>query len=175
MDELSPIGRAAVTCAPEPREHAVLDEAPVLVAVDFSPHSEEALRWACDYAGTVGAPLEILHVVHDPGRSPGHYRSENGDILEPMTDVAQRRLEELLAQFRATHPDASALNNAKTICITGLPTTRILEVASLHGARMLVLGHRGHNELAALLLGSTSKQVARHAKIPVTIVRAKEQ
>ena len=45
---------------------------PILVPVDFSPHSEAALVCAAELAGTLGNELIILHVVHDPGDAPGY-------------------------------------------------------------------------------------------------------
>ena len=65
---------------------------PVVVAVELSESSKAALRWACGYAEAVGAPLEILHVVHDPGDSPGTYSPDGNDLLEPMADVAMCHL-----------------------------------------------------------------------------------
>ena len=145
---------------------------PVVVAVDFSEPSEEALRWAGDYAESVAAPIEVLHVVHDPALRPGQYRPEGDDLLEPMADVAERKLAEFLARFRAAHPGANGLEQAKAICIEGLPASTIVKVARQRGARLLVLGSRGRAGLAELFLGSTSHEVARHAPMPVTIVPA---
>ena len=48
-------------------------EHPVLVPVDFSPHSEAALLHAVGVAGCMEQPLVVLHVVHDPGDMPGYY------------------------------------------------------------------------------------------------------
>ena len=45
----------------------------ILVPVDFSPHSQSALVFACDLAERIKASLVILHVVHDPGEAPGYY------------------------------------------------------------------------------------------------------
>jgi hypothetical protein len=42
---------------------------------------------------------------------------------------------------------------------------------STHPRRLLVLGARGRNPLASLLLGSTSDHSARHAACPVLVVR----
>ena len=49
---------------------------PILVAVDFSPHSEAALAWGLTYGRLLGVPVIVLHVVHDPARSPGSYVPE---------------------------------------------------------------------------------------------------
>ena len=167
LDEARAVGPAARTS-----HEAVAAQGPVVVAIDFSADSERALLWACSYAGAIGAPLEILHVVHDPPEAPGRYRADNGDPLEPMADVARRKMVELVDRLRAEHPDGGALETATMLCTQGLPDSCILEVAQRHGAQLLVLGSRGRNGLARVLLGSTSQRVTRHAPMPVTIVKS---
>lgn len=147
-------------------------EAPVLVAVDFSPDSEAAVVWACDYAKKIGASLEILHVVHDPADAPGTYKPDNGDQLEPMADVAQRKLATFLERVGRDHPGLSNLETARSSCTAGLPASTILQVAQAHGAQHLVLGNRQRKGLARILHGSTTNQVAGHARLPVTVVKA---
>lgn len=143
---------------------------PVLVAVDFSSESEAALVWACGYAETIGAPLEILHVIHDPADSPGTYKPENGDPLEPMADVARGKLANFLDRVGRDHPEAPGLRTAQTLCVEGLPAATILQVAEAQGAQHLVLGSRHRNGLVRLLHGSVAGQVAGRARLPVTIV-----
>ena len=147
-------------------------EAPVLVAVDFSPDSEAAVVWACEYAEKVGAPLEILHVIHDPADAPGSYKPENGDQLEPMADVAERKLAAFLERVGGTHPALAKLETARSHCTVGLPASTILQVAEAHGAQHLVVGHRQRKGIARILHGSTANQVAGHARLPVTVVKA---
>ncbi len=146
--------------------------APVLVAVELSIGSEAALRWACSYAEAVGAPLEILHVVHDHADSPGTYKPDVGDPLEPMADVASRRLDEFLKRVGRESPELPGLATAKRLCIEGLPAQKILDVARVHGARLLVVGGRCRNSLERLMHGSTAIQIARDAGLPVTVVKA---
>lgn len=147
-------------------------ESPVLVAVEFSPESEAALVWAWNYAKAVGAPLEVLHVVHDPADSPGTYKPSNGDSLQPMADVAQDLLADFLERAGRDHPDLADLEAAKTMCSTGLPAATILRVAEAHRVRHIILGSQRRTSLARLFRGSTANQVVSNAKVPVTIVKA---
>ncbi len=146
--------------------------AAVLVAVELSKSSEAALRWACGYAKAVGAPLEILHVVHDPADSPGTYRPDDGDPLEPIADVARRRLDEFLDRIGRENPRLSGLGAAKRLCVEGLPASKILGVAKAHGARLLVLGGRRRNGIGRLMHGSSALQIARDAELPGTVVKS---
>jgi len=62
---------------------------PVLVAVDFSPYSEQALIWAARVAESFEVPLLVLHVVHDPGSAPGYYeraKKRARELLVPASE-----------------------------------------------------------------------------------------
>ena len=67
--------------------------APILCAVDFSADSCAALSWACRQAELSGAPLVVLHVVHDPASSPGFYRQMEEDWIRPMAEVEREHIE----------------------------------------------------------------------------------
>ena len=64
---------------------------PILVPVDFSKHSEAALWEACELSESMGAPLVVLHVVHDPGDMPGYYtRVSKKKHLTRIEDAAAK-------------------------------------------------------------------------------------
>jgi len=146
---------------------------PVLAAVDFSPHSEAALLWAAEAARRFDAPLLVLHVVHDPEAAPGYYaRAENEGHLRRLEDSARAMLDEFLRRMRRDHPEVSDVKECRSELAVGLPASRILEVAKLGGARMIVMGSQGRTGLAHLLLGSKAERVVQLSPIPVTIVKA---
>lgn len=149
------------------------DGRPILVPVDFSPDSEAALTCAAELAAMVGAPLKVLHVVHDPGQAPGYYAvRSDGKHLQKLEDVAADMLGTFMADVIARHPELAALSTAETVLVTGLPVNRILEIAERIGARMIVMGSQGRTGLAHALLGSKAERVVRLAPVPVTIVKA---
>ena len=145
--------------------------APILLAVDFSPDSEAAFLWAMRAAGCSGAPLVVLHVVHDPGSAPGYYsRQDASGRLVPMEEAAREMLESFLAKMKA-HPAAGQGVETASRMTSGLPANRILEVAADCGAQMIVVGSKGRTGLEHLLLGSKAERVAQLSPIPVTIVK----
>jgi len=148
------------------------DDAPILVAVDFSQDSAAALRWAARAAERFDAPLLVLHVVHDPEDAPGSYARAPQAPLAQIEEVARSMLAEFLEGARREDTVVGGLARLESRIVVGLPTHRILEVAEQVGARMIVLGGRGRTRLADLLLGSKTERVASMAKVPVTIVRA---
>ena len=147
------------------------DDGPIIAAVDFSSDSERALLWAARQAELEGAPLLVLHVVHDPAASPGFYHKPDEDWLRPMVDAAEQMMKEFLAKTRADHPDLEPLISAKTRMVSGLPAGRISEVAEEVSARMVVLGSRGRSGLEAVLLGSVAERVAQISPAPVVVVK----
>lgn len=158
---------------PQSSKRVVNGDNPILVALDFTADSQEALLWACDYAAYTSAPVIALHVVHDPGEAPGYYRQADEDLLRPLEDVAADLMKEFLDKMQADHPDVEPLKKVETILVKGIPATRILEIAESTEARMIVMGSRGRTGLPHLLLGSKAERVAQLAPIPVTILKAK--
>ncbi len=148
------------------------DDAPILVAVDFSEDAAAALRWAVRAAARFGAPLLVLHVVHDPEDAPGSYARAARSPLARTEDTARTLLDEFLTEVRGQDPALGHLTPFESRIAVGLPTQRILEVAEQAGAQLIVMGGRGRTRLADLLLGSKTERVAHLAKVPVTIVRA---
>ncbi len=146
---------------------------PVLVAIDFSDDAEAALIWACKYAETTKAPIQALHVVHDPGESPGYYKRGEQDILRPLADVAMDMMAEFLERVAKENPSLKAVGAVEPLLVTGIPESRILEVAKANDARIIVMGSRGRTGLPHLLMGSKAERVVQLSSVPVTIVKAK--
>lgn len=151
------------------------NERPILVAVDFSPHSEAALVWAADAARKFGVALVVLHVVHDPAEAPGYYpramresAGSGSSELHRIEDMARQAMDGFLEDVASRQPELGPLESR---LVVGLPATRILEVASEVGARLIVMGSQGRTGLAHLMLGSKAEQVVRLSRIPVTIVK----
>jgi nucleotide-binding universal stress UspA family protein len=149
---------------------------PILIPVDFSVYSEAALVYAAELAERIGAPLVVLHVVHDLGEAPGYYSVKGRKKqLRRMEDVAADMLDEFLSEVRKAHPERHTLASAETLLVVGLPVTRILETAEKIEARMIVMGSQGRTGLKHIMLGSKAEQVVNLSPIPVTIVKAKKE
>ena len=145
---------------------------PILVPVDFSPHSEAALICAAELAGKQGSKLVILHVVHDPGEAPGYYSVKGRHKqLRRMEDVAAEMLDNFMREVRKKYPERQTLKDAQTIQSVGLPVSRILETANKLNARMIIMGSMGRTGISHVLLGSKAEQVVRLAPMPVMIIK----
>jgi len=149
-----------------------LEDAPILVGIDFSKGSRDALVWAVDAAIAFDAPLCLLHVVHDPAESPGYYRRGVGEgAPDEIQRRAQSMMDEFLTEAREAIDRIEEVRELETNVIVGLPVTRIIEFAEHSGARQIVMGAQGRTALADVLLGSKVDRVTHLAPIPVTIVK----
>ena len=146
---------------------------PVLVPVDFSPHSEAALLKACEFAECSGLPIVVLHVVHDPGDMPSYYsRIAKKKQLVRVEDIADEMFSEFIASIKKKYPDNKSLKKIKTMLVKGIPVTRILQVVEKVDAAMVVMGSLGRTGLKYAFLGSKAEQVVRQSPVTVTIVKS---
>lgn len=159
---------------------ATQDTAPILVPVDFSADSAEALAWAAKLSACSGAALLVLHVVHDLYQAPGYYLralkqagiAPNDESLVQLDRAAAELMIEFLTRVAAEHPQLGPPETVPTLIVSGVPATRILEVAEREHARHIVMGRQGRTRLEQMMLGSKAETVVRGARVPVTILKA---
>jgi len=132
------------------------------------------LLWACHYAAATGAELNPLHVVHDPASAPGFYRSNKEFRNEPMQTVAEDMMVSFLEEIDEEEAGLTGLKELETFTVPGLPPTRIVEVAEMLKASLIVIGSRGHTGLPHRLLGSTSERVVELSPVPVVVVKSED-
>jgi universal stress protein A len=140
----------------------------ILVPVDFSPHSEEALRVAGEIARRYGGTLDIVH-VYDP-------------VVYPLPDgyvmLTQRQLDELFAVFdkqlslMETRAEAAGVGHVETHVRQGIAAADICDFAAQGAFDLIVMGTHGRRGLSHLLLGSVAERVLRLATCPVLTLKA---
>jgi nucleotide-binding universal stress UspA family protein len=136
----------------------------ILVPIDFSQTSAQALPYAASLAERFGAEVILLHVIEplplpvDSGYVPPGPQS-------PDRKVAQDHLLRLRQEvFAADAP-------ARTLVRIGAPFQEIADAAKSLGADLIVLTTHGYTGLTHVLLGSTAERVVRYADCPVLVVR----
>jgi nucleotide-binding universal stress UspA family protein len=132
----------------------------IVVGVDGSPESRQALRWAARIAGPAGARLEAVNAWDYPA-TYGWAAWPAG--WEPARD-AHNALTGIVDEVFTQNPP----KDLELIVREGGAARVLLEQAK--GAMMLIVGSRGHGGFAGLLLGSVSANVAEHADCPVLVV-----
>lgn len=146
--------------------------APILVAIDFSDYSTKALLHAAELAEALKRPLQVLHVIHDPGDAPGYYSPKKAKKqLQHMEERAAEMFSTFIHDTAHKHPKNRPLKKPNLILVSGLPVTRILEIEKRINPYMIVMGSQGRTGLAHLMLGSKAEQLVRLTECPITIVK----
>ena len=137
-----------------------------LVAIDFSPESEGALRAARELAPRARARLTLVHVrPHSDIRAA--VVEERGELLKDGTgslrkEIARHYQERLKSIAMGGRRETHKL-------LSGKPSLALLREAS-RGYDLLVMGSRGRGRVAAALLGSTVQEVLARSPVPVLVV-----
>jgi nucleotide-binding universal stress UspA family protein len=138
----------------------------ILVGVDGSNHSSQALVWAAREAAARNVPLTVLTVHQDVVGYTGYAFAyvDEGELAEQARLVAQEQTDKVLAQLGdVARPPSVIVHGA-----TGLTADVLLRAAA--DADLLVVGSRGAGGFRRHLLGSVALTVTRHARCPVVVV-----
>lgn len=136
----------------------------IVVGVDGSLSSLNALAWAVHQAKLTGSSLEVITAWKWPPAA--------GMGMMTMSDFNPRGDAELiLDNAMVTANRVGAGVDTRPTLVAGQAGAALVDAS--RGADLLVVGCRGHGELAGLLLGSVSEHCAAHAHSPVVVVRDK--
>jgi nucleotide-binding universal stress UspA family protein len=130
----------------------------IVVGVDGSAASKDALRWADRQAKLTGASLEAVTAWSYP-TTYGFPVIANVDWEQGARTVLDETVDEALGK------EADLTRRV----VEG-HAARVLTDAAVD-ADLLVVGSRGHGGFTGLLLGSVSEHVVTHAPCPVVVVR----
>jgi nucleotide-binding universal stress UspA family protein len=148
----------------------MIDIRKILVGVDFSEHSEAALRYGAEFAKSFGAELLVCHVVPRADMlsqlPPGGEAYFPPNLAELQQQEAQQRCEELLA--------STGLSRGRIVLSEGSPFVELIRIARTESADLLIIGTHGRGAIAHMLLGSVAERVVRKAPCPVLVVRKEE-
>ncbi|GAA4835554.1 universal stress protein [Saccharopolyspora rosea] len=135
---------------------------PVVVGVDGSDGSREALGFAFAAAERLRAELVVMQTWREEGLLSVPLPPEDRERVER---AVERSVSEQTADFRAEHPDV----RTREVAQRGHPVASLTDAA--RDARLLVVGHRGRGGFGGLFLGSVAVGVLHHARCPVAVVR----
>jgi len=139
----------------------------ILVPVDFSEHSKDALRYAVDLGSIFDAELILIFVVESVGY-PADLGYGQAAIPEIERDLTSRGRTELERLARETVGGRLAV---KFHVPAGRPFVEIIKAAREVEADLIVIATHGHTGVEHILFGSTAEKVVRKAPCPVMVVR----
>ena len=142
----------------------------ILVPIDGSPTSDHALAEAGQLARLTGAQVRLLHIMDPVAHVSGFERPET--YRQDILPLARQNAQALLDKARSQLTDAGVATEAELIESRGASVARlVVEHASQWGASVIVLGTQGRRGIERMLMGSDAEQIARHASVPVLLVR----
>ncbi len=139
----------------------------ILVPVDFSDYSLQALKFAAEYAGMFNAEIVLVYVVepviYPPDLSIGQI------ALPTLTYQVDERAKEELVRIG----NDNIKNGIKFTPIVklGKPYLEIIEVARTEDVDLIIISTHGHTGVEQILFGSTADKVVRKAPCPVLTLR----
>lgn len=137
----------------------------VVVAVDGSAASHNAVRWAANTANKRGIPLRLASSY----TMPQFLYAEGMVPPQELFDDLQAETMEKIDEARAiAHEMAPDIRIGHTIA-EGSPIDMLLEMS--RDVTMIVMGSRGLGGLSGMVMGSVSAAVVSHAESPVVVVR----
>jgi nucleotide-binding universal stress UspA family protein len=138
----------------------------IVVGVDGSESSRDALRWAARQAQLTGGRLEVVTTWELP-TSFGWIPPYPSDF-NPAEDAQKAADDEVVAAL-VDYPDVTA----EITVVEGHPAPTLLDAS--RGADLLVVGSRGHGEFAGMLIGSVSQHLVSTAHCPVLVWRGDDK
>lgn len=146
-----------------------MDDAPIVVGIDGSEHSQAILTWAVSEARHRDARLLVVicQPVHAQVRSLGAGPGVHG--LDPvkldlLRAEADRIIDDVRSQDAGDRPDVRIEVDA----YAGSPAERLVALSGT--AQLLVIGSRGTGSRSPGVFGSVATAVTRNAKCPVVVV-----
>jgi len=142
----------------------------IVVGVDGSAESVQALRWALEEARLRKTRVRALYVWEFPSTLVVSDPLLGGPEFDPLLvepseleGIARQRLADIV---RAVAADPGLLEER---VVEGNPAEALVQASK--DEELLVVGSRGRGRFSGSLLGSVSQACAHHARCPVVIVR----
>ena len=162
-----------VLTVPSRSADARVSEAPsfrlkkIVVPIDFSQTSAQALPYAAALAERFGAEIILLHVIAPvPLPLPFYVRRK---LQESAGRVAKLAMDVKLSRLCEEAFDDEM--HSRTLVRAGVPSDEITKAARSQRADLIILTTHGYTGLKHALLGSTAERVVRNVTGPVLVVR----
>lgn len=142
----------------------------ILIPTDGSEQSQHAVQAGIELAKIHGARVTGVHVIPDYHLLIAYEGAFDPVTEERIEEEAKTRADAYLGFIR----DAAAAAGVpcSTACETSdHPYDAILRTCESNGCDLILMTSHGRKGLAAVLLGSETRKVLTHAKVPVLVVR----
>lgn len=135
----------------------------ILVAVDGSTYSQQALPTAIEVSRKFGSDVIVLQVSeHDRGRAAAYSVETPADATRLVADAV-----------KVIRDAGITANGELRDMAPGHVAKAIVETATAKNIDLIVMGSRGLSDVQGLLLGSVTHKVIQMANIPVLVNRSR--
>ncbi|HEX7571814.1 MAG TPA: universal stress protein [Bacteroidota bacterium] len=164
------LARPRRTSKPEPAAEEKFSIRSILVPIDFSLHSKNALKYAVPLAEKFRASLHLVYVAE-----PTIYPADLG-FGQVVLPGVEEELREKGGEELQSLMEKEIGGRVKSSCSvrTGNPHQEILREAEELGVSLIVVATHGHSGVEHMLFGSTADRIVRNAKCPVLTVRPEQ-
>ncbi|MGD9504013.1 MAG: universal stress protein [Syntrophobacteraceae bacterium] len=143
----------------------------VLVPVDGSTYSQEALKVAIDYVKIKGADLNVISVVQNVGGALEDHEISPSRI-EKVTESLSQRAEEVVKQACDMLAAEKVMSvSAKAVTATVSVPDAIIDYAAAEGVDLIIMGSKGLSVSSKIKLGSVAAHVIKHCHCSVYLVK----
>ena len=133
----------------------------ILCPIDFSPSSDQALKFATSLAKQHNAELHIVYSYEEPYT---YQEGRIGGVVTPVEMASDRQRLDAI-----TPPSADILFRRQLLI--GRPQDTILAYAEEENIDLIVMGTHGRTGLGRLLMGSVAETIVRCATCPVLTIK----
>ena len=134
----------------------------IVVGIDFSDHSNIALKYATEFGRSFDAEVLLCHVIESPDLlsqlPPGGEFYFPPNLAQAQQESAQAQCEKLLKE--------AGIARGRVLTPAGSPFVELVRVAREEDADLIIVGTHGRGAVAHLLLGSVAERGVRKAPCP---------
>ena len=142
----------------------------ILVPIDFSPCSENALAYAIQLAVKIKAAVRVLNVTKvDTGETENPYMAEKV-IEEKIGTVKQSIDKSLITVKENVSRFLDELPTIETIVEFGSANSMISDVAKRDQVDFIIMGTQGENSMSDRFLGSTASITVKYTPCPLVVI-----
>ena len=143
----------------------------ILLPTDGSENAERAGEYAISHADLTGADIIVLYVIDTDYLNAVIQPDVRNDLDKELRADGKKTVETFKKQLEENQSNGTCQNiEFKVLVKEGKPANTILKTIEEEGIDQIVMGKSGKQGLERFLLGRTTDQVVKEAKIPVSVI-----